>query len=407
MGDGARLDTIADRSYRSRGQAFLAASILTILLATLTPAPWTELDSPPLGRNAGIADMLLNAILFMPLGAALGLRGRGVGRAWLLGALLSGAIELIQSRIPGRVASGTDLVFNGVGTIAGWILWRTSATWIRPDARAAGRLALVAAAAATAIVGLTGFLLGPSFPATRYYGGWAQEFGHLRTYRGQVLHASVGGTTIPSGAIPHSPEVQTRLLAGQTLLVRAVAGPPPSGLAPILSIHDEYQREIVLLGADRTDLVYRFRTRAAVLGFDSPELRVPGTLSGIRPGDLLVVTVDHEGGQYRIEVNGVAARVGFTAGMGWTLLLYGQGLPLWMHPVLSMSWMVGLAFPVGYWARFGWVSLLAVVPGTIAFVLVPHVSGLAVTPPTDMVAGLVGLLIGLLPRRTWRPRTAT
>jgi VanZ family protein len=392
-------------SGRSRGQALLAASVFAILLATLTPARWSEVEGRPLGRDAGIADMLLNAVLFMPFGAALGLRGRAAAKALLVGVLLSGAIELTQSWIPGRVASATDVASNGLGAITGWILWRTSPTWIRPDAKVAGRLALVAAASASAIVGLTGFLLGPSFPATRYFGGWAHEFGHLQSYRGQVLHASVGGTDIPPGAILHSPDVRRQLLAGKTLLVRAVAGPSVTGLAPILSIHDEHQREIVLLGADRTDLIYRFRTRAAALGLDTPELRAAGVVRSIPPGDPFVVTVAHEGRQYRIEVNGDATRLGFTAGMGWTLLLYGQGFPRWMHPMLTMSWMIGLAFPVGYWACSRWETWVGIALLTIALLLLPWATGLSPTPPGELAAGLAGFLGGLTFRRRYRSNT--
>jgi hypothetical protein len=42
---------------------------------------------------------------------------------------------------------------------------------------------------------------------------------------------------------------------------------------------------------DREDLVYRFRTCAAAVGFDSLELRVPGAMRGVRAGEPLMIVV--------------------------------------------------------------------------------------------------------------------
>ena len=275
----------------SAGRSALLASLLLILLATLTPGQWSVTKGRAQGQDVGIADILLNVALFAPLGAALGHRGRSAARALLIGALLSGSIEIIQLAVPERDTSLGDVLSNAVGTIVGWVLRRTAPVWVRPDPEVAGWLALAAASMASAVLAITGLLLEPSFPPTKYFGGWAHEFGHLRIYRGQVLEASLGGAGVPPGPIPHSAELRSRLIAGETLRVRAVAGPPVAGLAPLLSIHDEHQHEVLLLGPDRAELVYRFRTRAAAVGFDSPEVRVPGAMRHVRAGDPLMIVV--------------------------------------------------------------------------------------------------------------------
>jgi VanZ family protein len=380
---------------RARGRSALVACLLLILLATLSPARWSETQGRPQGQDTGIADILLNVALFAPLGAALGHRGRSASGALLVGALLSGAIEIVQLGVPGRVTSLEDILSNTVGTITGWVLCRTAPVWVRPGPKAAGWLSLAAASMASAVLALTGLLLGPSFPPTRYFGGWTHEFGHLRVYRGQVLETSLGGVGIPPGPIPHSPEIRSRLVAGDTLRIRALAGPPVAGLAPILSIHDEYQHEVLLMGPDREDLVYRFRTRAAAVGFDSPELRVRGAMRGVRAGEPLMVVVRPEGNRYCIDVNRTATfGIGFTAGVGWALLLYGQGLPPWTHGFLNVLWMSGLVLPVGYWARARWQCCLAVTLLAAALLFLPAATGLLRTPLREITASFAGFLGG-------------
>jgi VanZ family protein len=390
------LDSAAPRSARARARSALLASLLLILLVTLTPGQWSETKGRPQGRDLGIADILLNMALFAPLGAVLGHRGRSASGTLFLGAMLSGAIEIAQLGVPGRVASFDDVLSDTVGTIAGWVLQRTAPVWVRPDPKVAGWLSLAAASMASAVLGVTGLLLQPSFPPTKYFGGWMHEFGHLRVYHGQVLEASLGGAGIPPGPIPHSPELRSRLAAGEALRVRAVAGPPVAGLAPILSIHDEYRHEILLLGPDREDLVYRFRTRAAAVGFDSPELRVSGAMRGIRAGEPLVIVVAPERNGYCIEANRTATcGLGFTAGTGWALLLYGPGLPPWTHGFLNVLWMAGLVLPMGYWARARWECGVAIALLAGAALLLPVATGLVPTPLGELAAAIAGLLGGV------------
>ena len=376
------------------GRIALVASFLVILLATLSPGHWSQTEGRPQGLDGRLADVLLNLALFAPFGAALGHRGRSAAHALVVGTLLSGAVELAQLWVPGRVAGLSDVLVNAIGTIAGWAAWRTSSVWARPNPRVAGRLVIATALGASAVVGATGLLLEPAFPPTPYFGHWTPEFGHLHVYRGYVLEASVGGSKVPSGLIPHFLELRSRLIAGEPLRVRAVAGPPVAGLAPILSVND-WQRELLMLGLDGEDLVYRFRTRGASLGLDSPELRVPGGSRGVRVDDRLAVTVKPARSGYCIDVNATTTcGIGYTAGMGWALLMYGQGTPPALQGVLSVLWMVGLAFPVGFYARARWQSGLALAVLAAGLLVLPAVAGLVPTPPGELAGAFAGLLAG-------------
>ena len=381
---------------QSSGRGAVWASLFLILIATLSPGNWSEWGGHAQVWDGGLADILINVALFAPFGAALSRRGRTASGALLVGAVLASVVEIAQLGVPGRVASLTDVLSDTVGTVAGWVLWRTHLAWVGPKREVAGRLALAAACIVAAIVGVTGALLAPSFPSTRYFGGWTHEFGHLSVYHGQVLDASVGGTVIPSGPVLHSAELRRRLIGRETLEVRAVAGPPVAALAPLLSIHDEHQQEILLLGADKEDLVYRFRTRAAALGLDSPDLRLEGVLRGIHPGTPMMVVVSPQGAGYCIDVSGTSTcGIGFTAGMGWGLLLFHQ-LPPWTHGLLNVLWVAGLMFPLGYWARARWECGLAVAMVAAALLLLPSTIGLVRTPPQELAAALVGLFAGLM-----------
>lgn len=392
---------------RAWGRHALWASLLVILLATLSPGSWSQTEGRPQGVDGRLADILLNLALFAPFGAALGYRGRSAPQALVVGTLLSGAVELAQLWIPARVSGVSDVLVDAIGTLVGWAVWRTSPVWASPDPRAARRLVMAAALGAGAVVGATGLLLEPAFPPFPYFGHWTPEFGRQPVYRGHVIAASVGSASIPSGLIPHFLELRGQLLAGEPLRVRGTAGPHGVGLAPILSLND-YQRELLLLGADGDDLVYRFRTRGMSLGLDSPELRVPGALGAVAAGDPLAVVVKPDRNGYCIELNGAATcGVGFTAGMGWALLVYGQGIPRAIDGFLSVLWMAGLAFPVGYYLRSGWPSGLALVLLFGGVVVLPAAAGLVPTPAQELAGVLAGLLVGVwLQRRRLAPRNS-
>src|SRR3954471_7762674 len=99
----------------------LACALLLIAFATLWPMP----GEPEirgfcmLCGGRGTADLLLNVVLFMPLGVALAPRGHSRNRIFLLALLLSTAIELIQFFIPGRDPSVSDVVANTCGAVLG------------------------------------------------------------------------------------------------------------------------------------------------------------------------------------------------------------------------------------------------------------------------------------------------
>src|SRR5262245_27357446 len=349
------------RDQRSREQHRILRSnwvpilwVVVILGVTLVPLEAT--DGPPpilcvLCGDGALADGVLNAALFLPLGAALSIAGWRPWSTIVLGALLSCGVETAQFVIPGRDPSLSDVLFNTLGAVLGVALAKSAPALWRSSPRRGDVLSIAWALVAASVLTLTGVLLTPSFPEDLYYGGWTPRFGHLEWYGGRVLQASVDGLEIPDGVLRSSLQIRERLLADSAIYVVARAGPRPQGLAPLFTIHDQHQREILLVGIDGDDIIFRYRTRAVAWGLIGPEIRVRDAVPGIGWRKPLAVIVHPAGNGHCIGVNATEhCGLGYTIGTGLALLL---PVPLWLRPILSVVWLVGLFFPIGLWARVG------------------------------------------------------
>jgi hypothetical protein len=147
----------------------------------------------------GVADVLLNVMLFLPLGAVLKLAGEQLRRVFLASALLSCAVECAQLFIPGRDSSLGDIRSNPTGAVAGFAL----ASGIGRSIRTTGStraLGVTAAGLAVALIAATAYLLQPDWPTSDYYGQWTPRLGHLEPYRGRMPQAMLGASVAPTRA---------------------------------------------------------------------------------------------------------------------------------------------------------------------------------------------------------------
>jgi|SRR5262245_41193510 len=371
--------------------------ICVILVATLVPLePYEEVhrDFCMLCRDGALADGILNMGLFLPLGAALWVAGWRPLRVLSLGALLSCGVEAIQLVIPGRASSLSDVMFNTLGTAIGAALAWLVSRWWPPRPPVTDVLSIALTVSAGFVLTLTGVLLHPAFPSDTYYGGWAHRFGHLEWYGGSVLQASLAGIAVPPGPQPDSHQVQKQLVSGAPVEVHARAGPRPPRLAPLFTIHDGHQREILLLGIDGEDIVYRYRTRAVATGLRGPEIRARGALNGIAWRDPLSIIVRQAGSGYCIRVNATEhCGLGFTVGSSWAFL-FEKPDPAWAQAALNSSWLAAIFFPVGLWTRFSWVFIAAVALSFVFLLIMPPMIGLVPTPMTELGGALAGFLAG-------------
>jgi hypothetical protein len=396
------------RRQRHIGTALVTCGLAFIGAMTLIPHPeeaarsaMTPITCVVCGE-LGTVDVILNVLLFVPLGLGLGLARFSWRRALVLGAVLSFGIELLQMKvIAGRDASLGDLLTNTLG--AGLGAWLT-VIWprlFRPNLPTARSLALGWAALIVVIFAGTALALRPAWPTgVPWWGQWAPDLGHLAQFPGRVLSVSAASIPLPPGRALDQRQLEAALTANTELTATAVLGSPTVGLAPIASIFDAEQREVVLLGQDGGDLVWRVRMWSAKLGLRNPGVRLPGAL-GSRAGDTITATGRLAGPEFRIgATHGRTERswtLPFTASWGWSLLLpwpYAFGPEV---RVLTALWVAGLLMPIGLWGargrRFG--GALMVATPVVLLALIPAAAQFAPVHWTEWLAAALGLGAGI------------
>jgi hypothetical protein len=385
------------RDPRLLARLGLYASLTFILGATLYPSgsELPEFVGCIVCGARGWSDAIVNVLLFLPFGAALGALGRTGPRAISYGFALSCAIELSQTVIPGRDPSLGDVCFNTLGTAAGQSLAWLAGRWLMPPPRIAARLSLLAAAAALLVFGLTAHLVEPSLPLRDFSAWYTADLPELEWYHGRVLRTTLGPLAFGPNRLPDRDVMRRLLLAGAPLEIDAVAGRSVRGLAPLFVIEDEDDEEVFLVGPDRGDLVLRYRTRTARWRLDQPDIRLRHAFADVTSGDTMHIVVRRDPSGYCLSLNQVArCGLGYSVGSGWTLLYYPRHLPIWVVTGLEIAWVAGIAFPLGLWARRRPETAVAAIVLSAALLLLPPLTGLIRTPPYQIAGGGMGVLLG-------------
>ncbi len=397
---------------RRAPRRWLVAWVLFTALLTLLPGD--RRDRPgsfvcfPCGDRGG-ADAVLNVALFAPPGFLLALSGAGLGSVAIAGAAASALIETIQTMLPGRFPTLADIVFNALGAVVGWLVFRG----LIRGAFTPGRLTL----ATLALLVLTAALSAPGAPSGVLYGQYTPRLGSYAAYDGKLVDASVDGTSVASGASNDSDSLRARLQGGGPVAVRFVVGSPSSRWAPVFAVFSGDREEGVFVAVRGNDLLVRRRLRAADLRLQRPSWVVPGSLASFSRGDTVdLLTSETATGQ----CVGVGPAVGVGAGRGaeaarasvrrcglgiepgggWRFLM---GSPSWspgLARTLSVLW---LAVPLALILRAGGprsaringvVAVLATVLG------LPLVTPLAAAAPLELLtATAIGLAGSRLGRR--------
>jgi hypothetical protein len=382
-----------------------ALSTLAILVATLhqagttLPVGWRfDLSS----SDSGLAELIQNLLLFIPLGACLALAGRRLLAATLIGAAVSLAVEFAQQWIPGRDPNVGDIICNTAGTAIGVALAWSRSHWLTPPPRRSAWLALTTALLAVLVWLGTGALLRPTLPAAPLTPVTAPDLDHWGRFRGKVVWVR---------------------FANGILSVEAIAPPRmPGREAPLAVVFDSRGTMAVVLAVVGRDLQLSYHTPAAELTLEQPELRWRGALAPIAPGDTFTASAGHDENGICMAVNHeFRCGFGYTIGDGWRLIFDPEEFAHWALVVLNSLWVAGWMTGVGWFAGRTaaanenggegrrWAARVAVGIVLVGLVIVPWLTGLNGTSLWEWVGALGGIELGLvlgsksLPKLAARP----
>ncbi|HEY4099453.1 MAG TPA: VanZ family protein [Gemmatimonadales bacterium] len=223
--------------------------------------------------DSGSADIVLNILLFIPLGlAARALRIR-CSRLLAVVVPLTVMIEVTQGLfLVGRDASLGDVLTNTTGAALAW--------WLYPAmSRLGGQSATEGRRHAAAVLGCIAavFLIsGVAFsPVPADDGPWVGQIlyrwaGH-DPFPGTIQRASVNGTTIPNDPLDSMPRVTDRI--NLTIEAARTSDTLPARSASLVRVVDADHRTRVSVSEISSALVLEVALRGARWGFHAPSWR--------------------------------------------------------------------------------------------------------------------------------------
>ena len=154
--------------------------------------------------DGGVADVVLNILLFLPLGVALAALRWPLVRTVLVVMAISTAIEVFQgAALIGRDASLSDVLSNSAGGLFGWAGYSGLLALARPSRALARRGAAIVLAIMAGLWVATGAGLQPSL--TESYPWIGQPMNAARgpqPFPGTMQRAAIDGISIPNEEMP-------------------------------------------------------------------------------------------------------------------------------------------------------------------------------------------------------------
>lgn len=353
--------TIAMIQGTTTAKVALVAAIAFVGVMTLWPdpkladlaasTPWWCLVCGDLGT----VDVLMNVLLFVPVGVACYGLGWRAGRTLLVALGTSFLVESLQlAVIPGRDASLSDLITNTGGALTGFWFMAHHRYWLLPTPIVAVRLQRLGLLGWLVLTILTAWGLEPVVSARPLFGQWAPRFSHMDAFTGRVDEASSVGSPLPNGPYADDDPVRQRLRSGQmSLRASIITGPAPSGRAPIVALADDRPTTILRLTQNGDALVFTAVTRSWRAQLRPPSIRITGALPK-EPGINLVVggvrsrrtiSVWAMTGDQRLE-----ASLSVSPNWSWLLVSPFNLSAGPETPFLTGLWLAMLLLPLGYWS---------------------------------------------------------
>lgn len=361
----------------SRAALLTLVGLLAILATTATPAAGRGSDGPPwcmscpiFTERAGV-DLVLNVLLYVPIGAGLALLRCGPGHVAWIAFAIAGVIETLQVNvIPGRFASITDVIANTSGALLGWAAIRHWRALLEPTRSRSRLFAILAGALALAVLQLTMWaqqevpmsgamstLWRPS-PARA-----ADDVAHANGAGARIAYVTLDGQR-HAGRLKLTPNELARL-AGRTgygLEMGFVSATRPADEDPAFELRDGEGRRVLRVRQDGRHLAADLATRGRLLRLRTPTVRLrrffPSRAERVQQRGLDTVHVAVRVAQGNLSMH---ARLGTNqasgehrrgAFAGWSLLISQSNSPTRVR-ILTFCWVVALILPPVYWAVLG------------------------------------------------------
>jgi len=392
--------------------ALLVASLIAIAVLTLTPAEGTAEISFwcwKCGERPAV-DLLLNILLFVPLGAALGLYGARFRGAAVFALSCTCLIEALQFfAVPGRYASARDIIANFSGALFGYALARNWRILVVPSHGAARILATVAAIVWLGTQAFTAWALGIWPPPEPW---WAQlrpaHDDYPAVFTDQIVGISVGSIQIRDSDELSSDDadaIRQQILAGAPFRVVVADVEPTRGEAPMAIISAGPVYDVARWAQDERDAVLSVTVRGTRFGLRTPSIRIADVFPKAR-GDTVALAGSYRHGWYELQTESKSGarhrELSASPSWGWAFLL---PFPLWTFGS-SVFWLTGLYLAavwclLGYWngrsvgAGKVTVAVSRMAIGTLLGLgLVPILFELPIAHWSEWVAGMVGGSVG-------------
>ncbi|MEO5800111.1 MAG: VanZ family protein [Gemmatimonadales bacterium] len=324
--------------------------------------------------DAGATDVLLNLLLFLPLGVAARLSGWRIGTTLLMLLLLTTSIEATQAFwLAGRDASLSDILANSAGGVVGWYLLPVLVKALSPTPAFALRAALACLVAGTTVWFATGAGLTIALsPAGPWVGQPLRLWpGHDR-FPGALERATMSGIAVSNDPLPGVP---TRLDSIDLTLDLTRTSPIASSRPiSLLRIVDARQQLQLSAGIRGRNLLIEFRVAASRFLVRTPVWRfedaaitpvaVPWRFRWFRRAGAVVLQSGAVAGPTQERV------VPLSIALGWAFVHpfappVGENAPWW-----SVIWIACWLGPLGWFAgalgfrialRFGIAAIGAMV----------------------------------------------
>jgi hypothetical protein len=364
--------------------------VIAIAVLTLQPDPRavaaaarTPLTCIICGDRGGV-DVVLNILLFIPLGFGLRLAAWPWRRVGLAAFLVSFTVETLQYFvIAGRDASLGDVLSNSTGGVLGAALVPCSFALLAPSPRLARHLLIAGCPIWVLQLAVSAWLQGPGAQTWHLNSRWAHHTPDIYPFFGEVKSVTLDGSAMPpQGPPPDRGEIAKRMKRGETtLVIEALSGTPTedhhwvymmkAGQTPQLSLTQRGRSAVLMVPARASRFKLRTPTLSLADGFPSRP-GVPVSLHGGRHGDSVWVEASYAGEERAIEIT-------LSPAHGWAMIA-PFNFPL--GPALRLVtglWLALWTIPLGYWgARSGrrfWAAGVLAVTLAIGLGVVPALGG--------------------------------